>query len=125
MEMCYEGALVMPSSYAVMNEDEMMYVEGGKAIRQSYAFLNKVYTLGYAAGLKKALRWTKISTYDLAAEIYSHAFAYYNFGGLLALGKMFGISQAASYLKSLKVIDVENGRDARYWLAFNIIFAYS
>lgn len=30
MEMCYaEGALVMPSSYAVMSEDEMTYVEGG------------------------------------------------------------------------------------------------
>lgn len=29
MEMCYDGALVMPSSYAVMNEDEMTYVEGG------------------------------------------------------------------------------------------------
>lgn len=29
MEMCYSGALVMPSSYAVMDEDEMMYLEGG------------------------------------------------------------------------------------------------
>lgn len=29
MVMCYDGALVMPSSYAVMNEDEMTYVDGG------------------------------------------------------------------------------------------------
>jgi len=29
MEMCYDGALVMPSSYAVMNEEEMTYVAGG------------------------------------------------------------------------------------------------
>ncbi len=29
MEMCYDGALVMPSSYAVMTEDEMTYVDGG------------------------------------------------------------------------------------------------
>lgn len=29
MEMCYDGALVMPSSYAVMDEEEMAYVEGG------------------------------------------------------------------------------------------------
>lgn len=29
MEMCYDGALVMPGSYAVMNEEEMTYVEGG------------------------------------------------------------------------------------------------
>ncbi len=35
MEMCYDGALVMPSSYAVMSEDEMTYVEGGFAIKSS------------------------------------------------------------------------------------------
>ena len=29
MVMTYDGALVMPSSYAVMNEEEMTYVEGG------------------------------------------------------------------------------------------------
>lgn len=29
MDMCYDGALVMPSSYAVMDEEEMTYVEGG------------------------------------------------------------------------------------------------
>ena len=28
MKMCYDGALVMPSSYVVMNETEMTYVEG-------------------------------------------------------------------------------------------------
>lgn len=30
MELCYEGGLVMPSSYAMMDEEEMTYVEGGK-----------------------------------------------------------------------------------------------
>ncbi|MCM1499738.1 MAG: hypothetical protein NC124_14850 [Clostridium sp.] len=29
MEMCYDEMLVMPGSYAVMDEAEMMYVEGG------------------------------------------------------------------------------------------------
>jgi len=29
MEMCYDGTLVLPSSYAVMDEEEMTYVEGG------------------------------------------------------------------------------------------------
>lgn len=29
MELCYVGGLVMPSSYAMMNEEEMTYVEGG------------------------------------------------------------------------------------------------
>ena len=35
MEMCYDGALVMPSSYAVMNEEEMSYVEGGFSVSKS------------------------------------------------------------------------------------------
>lgn len=30
MEMCYDGTLVLPSSYSVMDEEEMTYVEGGK-----------------------------------------------------------------------------------------------
>ena len=29
MEMCYDGTLVMPSSYTLMDEEEMTYVEGG------------------------------------------------------------------------------------------------
>ncbi|MFY9379405.1 MAG: hypothetical protein WAP07_04075 [Acutalibacteraceae bacterium] len=32
MEMCYEGTLVMPSNYVVMDSEEMSYVEGGFAI---------------------------------------------------------------------------------------------
>lgn len=35
MEMCYDGALVMPSSYAVMNEEEMMYLEGGIKLKSA------------------------------------------------------------------------------------------
>ena len=27
--MCYDGALVMPKNYAVVNEEEMTYVDGG------------------------------------------------------------------------------------------------
>ncbi len=35
MEMCYDGALVMPSSYAVMEQEEMIYVEGGYYLNNS------------------------------------------------------------------------------------------
>ena len=45
MEMCYNGALVMPSSYAVMCEDEMTYVEGGATVKQDkiFPFVYNVY----------------------------------------------------------------------------------
>ena len=29
MEMCYKGTLVMPSNYAVVNDNEMEYIDGG------------------------------------------------------------------------------------------------
>lgn len=39
MELCYDGALVMPSNYAVMSEEEMTYVEGGNGWYNSQAFV--------------------------------------------------------------------------------------
>lgn len=33
MELCYSGVLVMPSSYAVMSEEEMTYTEAGGKLR--------------------------------------------------------------------------------------------
>ena len=43
MDMCYDGALVLPSSYAVMDEEEMCYTEGGgvdvKCLRMYVEFL--------------------------------------------------------------------------------------
>lgn len=46
MEMTYGGALVMPRSYAMMDEEEMMYLEGGavltgtaKKLKNDAAFL--------------------------------------------------------------------------------------
>ena len=41
MDMCYDGALVMPGSFAVMCEDEMTYVEGGKTFIINRAKINK------------------------------------------------------------------------------------
>ena len=46
MEMCYDGALVMPSSYAVMNEEEMTYVEGG--VRFAYISNRAIKSVIYA-----------------------------------------------------------------------------
>lgn len=35
MEMCYNGTLVMPSSYAVMDTEEMTYTDGGLYFNKS------------------------------------------------------------------------------------------
>ena len=36
MEMCYDGALVMPSNYVVMDEEEMTYTQGGWCIENKW-----------------------------------------------------------------------------------------
>ena len=37
MEMCYDGALVMPSNCVVMNSEEMEYVDGGWGMKEAKA----------------------------------------------------------------------------------------
>jgi hypothetical protein len=44
MEMCYAGAIAMPSSYVVMNEEEMTYTEGGVRIEQYWWGRYEYYT---------------------------------------------------------------------------------
>lgn len=47
MEMCYNEALVMPSSYVVLNEEEMTYVEGG--VKVSSWIVGAAIDVGLAA----------------------------------------------------------------------------
>ena len=35
MEICYDGALVMPRNYSLVSEKEMTYVEGGGALQKA------------------------------------------------------------------------------------------
>lgn len=37
MEMCYDGTLAMPSSYTVMSEEEMTYLEGGYWYKKNFS----------------------------------------------------------------------------------------
>lgn len=71
--MIYDGALVMPSSYVVMNETEMTYVEGG-GITVCKGFLDKANCNRVAGYYTKA---TGLSIKRLREEIYAHAVMYY------------------------------------------------
>ncbi len=72
MEMCYEGALVMPSNYAVMSEDEMTYVEGGWCIENKWWGFNIYLTHKerqlFTAGQKIAGLWVGLATYGTAEK---------------------------------------------------------
>lgn len=67
MEMCYSGALVMPSSYAVMDEEEMMYVEGGskKWVKEIVTFLKEYL-------FTKVLDWVSDVIWKNRAKIWQH-----------------------------------------------------
>lgn len=111
MNMCYEGALVMPSSYAVMNEEEMTYVEGG--LGYSWVMRTKVGCKGLGKNMH-ANGYNKISATDIAAEIYTHAFIHYNMSGFLVVAAAAGVSKAGKILASVENgIDIENGLDKR------------
>ena len=67
MDMCYSGALVLPSSYAVMNEEEMSYTEGGWS---DYIFRNnlKAAYANYKAAktaLRMGMQWLRRNTHSL------------------------------------------------------------
>lgn len=50
MEMCYDGALVMPNNYAVVSEEEMTYVEGGGTINVTIKASTIQATIGVLGG---------------------------------------------------------------------------
>ena len=90
MEMCYDGALVMPSSYAVMSEEGMTYVEGGKFFSGAYC-RQIVLALGCASG-------GVLMSLATGAAIISKLIRYAKFaGGLIgwAINLVVGITVSA------------------------------
>ncbi len=74
MEMNYDGVLVMPSSYAVMNEEEMTYVEGGNArLKTTKSYLKKNTCLAEASHLIERQIVTGMTQLQIAKEIYAHS----------------------------------------------------
>lgn len=110
MEMCYNGVLVLPSVCVSIDSIEMTYLTGGLNLSYQWTYQTKIGAAVKAAAVKAQYGWGRISTYDLAAEIFVHAVAYYRFGTILALARQLGF--ATSIANSiLGGIDVQNGLD--------------
>lgn len=73
MQKKYESVLEMPRNYATMNEEEMIYVEGG-GIPVDKSYLNKSTCELVASNYTKE---TGLSKMRIAKEIYAHAVMYY------------------------------------------------
>ena len=112
--MSYDGALVMPSNYAAMSEDEMTYTEGGKGLPYSPIMRTKFGCKKIAEMFRNTAGYYNISVFDMTAEIYAHAILYYNCSLYLAVAGMLGLTAAAKAFMSLaNGIDIENGVDNR------------
>lgn len=59
MEMCYDGALIMPSKFVSMNEEEMTYVDGGVGFylnsNRSATIATYVYLAGFGISAGTAI----------------------------------------------------------------------
>lgn len=110
MDMCYDGALVMPSSYAVMSEEEMTYVEGGNAsLPMNRAYLSKSTCTATASGLYYSKQVTGMSVQEIAEEIYAHAILFYKSAEVNVT--LVNVAVIAYIMKHASVIDIENGGD--------------
>lgn len=103
------------------------------AKNEKIGYATTIGAIAKSGSVLKQTGWTKISSFDLAAEIYCHALAYYS--GLFFLNVCASVGydtsavKKSSFWKSLaNGIDVANGRDTakiagvpRYVL-FNNIF---
>ena len=134
--MMYDGMLVLPSSYAVMDEEEMTYVEGGNNIKYRWAYATTRGAMGKAIAYKISNGWWNISCFDLAAEIYFHAAAFYAGSALLGICNLLGYSGSkiknSSFWKSLSNgIDVVNGVDRKRdfgiprYVIFRAVYRYA
>lgn len=73
-----EVTLVLPQSYVIMKEEEMLYVGGGFNIGMFRNYLNKEYCMNLAMYYCSANKFKNVSIKQIAAEIHGHAVAYYN-----------------------------------------------
>lgn len=113
MSMCCAGALKMPKNYVVMDEEEMIYVEGGSySLKMTDWYLKKYICNQTAEGLLKSGKVTGMSKLQIAQEIYAHAVAYYNFSSLL--GGTIGYYIALGIKNDANPIDIEDGGDKRF-----------
>lgn len=110
MDMCYGGALVMPNNYAVMNEEEMAYVEGGNAsLPMKRTYLRKSTCTATASGLYYSKQVTGMSIQEIAEEIYAHAVLFYNAANTNVTA--VNVAVVVYIMQHAGVIDIENGGD--------------
>lgn len=117
--------MVMPSSYALMNEEEMTYVEGGGeiVITCSRNYLNKSTCLSQGNMLVNSKRIVGMTALEIAQELFTHAYALYNYQKVIQITGSIAIASYC-YVHAKDGIHIkDNGdslvRKAAYKLCWN------
>lgn len=105
MEMCYDGALVMPSNYVAMDDEEKMYIDGGRKITITLVGVAAAIG-GYAAKTvaKKGAAWLcgkivtnagRIAAWFVGSGFWVQALAFTCAGVLVAGAVTFAVALIA------------------------------
>ncbi len=119
------SALVMPERYAIMNVEEMNYVDGGGiTLAMLSTFTQKSVCMQWAIKLVDRGNVKGMSYQGVAEEIFAHAYVYYNFYKLPSFIKNNSFAQSV-YRSSADGINIaDNGdtweRRAFYSLVWNL-----
>lgn len=113
MTMSGSEALAMPSNYAVMDQEEMMYLEGGGvAVRVEAGMLNKTTCQIIAGGILGSTKLKGMTGLEVAQELYAHAVVYFGVGlSIIVTGVNNSILQ--KIMRAAGTVDLDDGGDPR------------
>ena len=87
MSMSYDGAMVLPSSYVVVDQDEMTYVEGGSlTLSSAIAIIGGLVAAGY--GVINIGKECGIYVYNNGGSRYGVMMATFRIGGAVVFGSL-------------------------------------
>lgn len=116
--MTKEDVLVMPRNSAIIESNEMQYVEGGNVFSFpcKEIYKNKSHCYNFANAVIRCHGITGMTQTEVAAEIYAHAWIYYAVSLIPTNSHVTAVFKATigeELLRRCAVIDIESGGDKR------------
>lgn len=121
MNTALNKTMEMPSSYALMDNEEMAYVEGGFSMKINKSFLLKQNCKNSADFFLGVGAVKNMTTLQLAQELFAHAMIYYNAKDIRKMGID---GKVIDYLiRCGEYVDIDDGGDVWYrQLAYSAIW---
>lgn len=104
------AAIVMPSNYSIMDEEEMTYITGGFRMEILSTFTSKSVCMQWATKLIDHRTIKRMTYQELAEEIYAHAYIYFKYKQLPAFIKNNSYTKSI-FNSAINGIDLAHGGD--------------